>query len=450
MRNKRKQWCTWLRTLVAVVILAVMMLPANAEAEDLKSGNYRYDILEDGTARITGYTGKETKVVIPSKLGGKKVTEIAAGAFMVWRDVRPGKAINASTVREVVFPDSLKKIGFWNFDNVTSIHIPKNVTYISWGAFGTKNVTRITVDKGNKVYDSRNNCNAIIEKAYDDGTGKKKAALVLGCKNTVIPNTVKIIDGAFKECEITEINIPEGVTTITDDAFWNCEKLKKVTLPKSVKEIKKNPFWGVPSNMVIYAKKGSYAAKWAAEKGYDVNGEGAVNPVEGSHEYTVVGVKGKVKVVSNNKKNLTVEYIETTDDKATTLTVPDSVNLFGLRYKVVGVADYALYGHKNVKKVIVGKNVKYIGREAFKKCTRLESVEVKSPVLRKIGVKAFGGDKNLTKIVLKTRNLNEKSVGENVLKGTNKKLVIKVPKGKVAEYKTYFANKGNKNVKVRK
>ena len=71
-------------------------------------------------------------------------------------------------------------------------------------------------------------------------------------------------------------------------------------------------------------------------------------------------------------------------------------------------------------------------------------------VLKTIGKNAFKGCKNLKTITLKTTKLTKKSIGKNALKGTNKKLTIKVPKSKVKKYKTYFKNKGNKTVKVKK
>lgn len=68
----------------------------------------------------------------------------------------------------------------------------------------------------------------------------------------------------------------------------------------------------------------------------------------------------------------------------------------------------------------------------------------------KIGTGAFSGCKRLTKIIIKSTKLKKSSVGKNVLKGTNKKLVIKVPKKQVKIYKTIFKNKGNKTVQVKK
>lgn len=78
----------------------------------------------------------------------------------------------------------------------------------------------ITVEEGNNTYDSRNNCNAIIETA----TNK----LIVGCKSTVIPDNVTTIGyKAFKGCsfKLTSITIPESVTMIEAEAFVKCLEL---------------------------------------------------------------------------------------------------------------------------------------------------------------------------------------------------------------------------------
>lgn len=67
-----------------------------------------------------------------------------------------------------------------------------------------------------------------------------------------------------------------------------------------------------------------------------------------------------------------------------------------------------------------------------------------------IGKQAFYGCKKLKSITIKTTKLTKKSIGKNALKGTNKKIVVKVPKKKVTTYKKYFKNKGNKTVSVKK
>ena len=89
------------------------------------------------------------------------------------------------------------------------------------------NLVSIVVDKDNKVFDSRDNCNAIIEPA----TNK----LVAGCKNTIIPNgTTSIGQRAFYGCtDLTSINIPSSVVSIWYEAFDECTNLVSVTFRDS-------------------------------------------------------------------------------------------------------------------------------------------------------------------------------------------------------------------------
>ena len=83
-------------------------------------------------------------------------------------------------------------------------------------------LTSIVVDEGNSVYDSRNNCNAIIETATN--------TLHSGCQTTVIPNSVTSIgENAFDGCSgLTSVTIGSGVTSIGMYAFRNCFELLDV------------------------------------------------------------------------------------------------------------------------------------------------------------------------------------------------------------------------------
>jgi hypothetical protein len=89
----------------------------------------------------------------------------------------------------------------------------------------------MVVGPGNTTYDSRNNCNAIIETATN--------TLIAGCQNTTIPNSVTSIGkGAFYECtSLTSVTIPNSVTNIGQSAFRGCTSLESIKIPKSVKYI---------------------------------------------------------------------------------------------------------------------------------------------------------------------------------------------------------------------
>lgn len=115
---------------------------------------------------------------------------------------------------------------------ITSISIPGNVAEIGANALlDCSALESITVNESNQVYDSRNNCNAIIVKANDK--------LLFGCKNAVFPADIKIIgSGAFKGCiGLLQATLPEGLTTIEDYGFSGCSALGTLSLPYSLTTI---------------------------------------------------------------------------------------------------------------------------------------------------------------------------------------------------------------------
>ena len=119
---------------------------------------------------------------------------------------------------------------------LTSLHIPANVTQVgTYLLSGSNNVTSITVDQANPNYDSRNNCNAIIETATN--------TLINACNNSTVPNGVRHIDGAFYGCnKITNIELPSSLYTIRYGSFMNCSSLKSIIVPEGVVQIDMDVF----------------------------------------------------------------------------------------------------------------------------------------------------------------------------------------------------------------
>ena len=165
-------------------------------------------------------------------------------------------------IETIKLPESLTEIGgeaFWGCDNLKAVKIPKSVTRIGESAFECcsklktiyipehvfdigdsafgccEGLDSIRVSKANKYYDSREGCNAIIEKGSD--------TLIAGCSKTHIPDSVKAIaNQAFYGGINRRIIIPNSVTKIGDWAFSLCKALESITLSDSLTEIGHDAF----------------------------------------------------------------------------------------------------------------------------------------------------------------------------------------------------------------
>ena len=181
--------------------------------------------IEEGAfAYCQGFTGD---LVIPNS-----VVAIEPSAFMICFGFDG----------DLILGNSLKTIGDYAFNSCDGfrgvLNIPSSVTSIGSDAFRYCKFSGMTVDPSNLVYDSRDNCNAIIHTSTNE--------LITGCVNTVIPNTVAAIgENAFCNIEeLTSIHIPNSVTSIGAGAFAFCFGLiGDLTIPNSVKTIGSGAFF---------------------------------------------------------------------------------------------------------------------------------------------------------------------------------------------------------------
>lgn len=195
------------------------------------SNEARFELYPDGTAHlIRGYPEGDYSVPSIIQMDGQnyEVTTIEDEAF------------HGCNVTSLTIPNTVTYIGYQAFAEcrwLTSVSIPSSVTYIGEKAlFSCELLTSIQIESGNSIYDSRQDCNAIIETASN--------TLIQGCKNTTIPSGVmSIADHAFEECfGLTSLTIPNSVVSIGDRAFYCCYGLTSLTIPNSVTSIGKRAF----------------------------------------------------------------------------------------------------------------------------------------------------------------------------------------------------------------
>jgi len=132
---------------------------------------------------------------------------------------------------------SIDNDAFYACDGLTTIVIPNTITNIDRNIFPhCDSLSSIIVEAGNPTYDSRDNCNAIVETATN--------TLIAGCKTTYISNSVLSIGYYAFDCcySLTSINIPNSVTSIGAFAFNGCLRLKSITIGNSVTRIGSNAF----------------------------------------------------------------------------------------------------------------------------------------------------------------------------------------------------------------
>ena len=170
------------------------------------------------------YCQSSTSITIPNKL--KIIEDLTFG--------------HCGKLKSITIPPSVTSIGnsaFVQDSSLVSLVIPSSVKTIgSRNPFnGCKSLTSIIVESNNAVYDSRNNCNAIIHTETNE--------LISGCKNTEIPSSVVSLGPySFGQCNFTSITIPNGVTSIGHSAFQYCFDLETISIPKSVTSIDHNAF----------------------------------------------------------------------------------------------------------------------------------------------------------------------------------------------------------------
>ena len=299
-------------------------------------------------ATITGFTGNETELVIPSTIDGYTVTGVGANAFY-----------RRTSLTSVTIPSSVTSIGSYAFDgctSLTSVTIPSSVTAIGEEAF----------------YD----CTSLTSVNYL-GTIEQWCSISFGdSPANPLNNGAKLyLSGAI----VTDLVIPSTVTEIKNHAFRGCTSLASVEMPSSVTSIGDFAFSGCTSLTSV-----NYLG--TIEQWCNISfSYGSANPLYNGANLYLNGVLVTDLVIPNTLTEIN-ECAFYGCTSLTSVTIPSSITSIGWS---------AFCGCTSLTSVIIPDSVTTIGHNAFNGCTSLTSIEIPSSV-NSIGESAFRGCTSLT------------------------------------------------------
>ncbi len=382
-----------------LLFMLLAFLPLSIWADPVKIDDLYYELDEASfTATVTSHPnegGYNGDIVIPSTViyDGITYCVTSIGEMAFYYNTSMTSINMPSTVKNIEseafrgceglkslsIPVSVTNIGDYAFEGcngLTSIVIPVNVTNIGNHIIeNCCNLVSVSVESGNTVYDSRNNCNAIIKSSSH--------TLISGCKNTIIPNSITSIgEYAFAYCVLTSINIPNSVTSIGEYAFAYCEKLTSVDIPNSVTII----------------------GDWAFSDCYGL---------------TSINIGNGVTSIGTGTFNSCFSLI--------TIDIPSNV-------ESIGTQAFFLCG--SLTSINIPNSVTSIGDNAFAFCEKLTSVDIPNSVTS-IGEYAFAGCEGLAKVICEATT--PPSCDINTYNGVNlSQATLYVPATSIETYRTTY------------
>ena len=395
-----------------VVVMLFTMLPTfTISSFALTSGDFEYEILEDGTAEVVDYIGSSTELIIPSEIDGYSVSSIH---FDIFSDY------DRESIASIIIPNSVKIIGDYSFAYCTSLVnlvIPSGVETIEFYAFfGCSSLENITISDSVKTIDlgAFGNCNSLTNIAVDENNkyyssdefgvlfDKDKYELVqypIGNTRTsyIIPESVAIIgNSAFSSCQaLSDIMLQNGVWRISCEAFKQCSSLENIVLPVSIGEIENSAFEGCTSLTSITIPDKVYEI--CEDAFYECNNLEDVYYSGSENEWNSIEILDGNDCLTN--ATIHFDYFENT-----------------FKYHVLNDGTIEITGYTGkiegevvLPETIDGYSVTSIGNYAFSYCTSLESVTIPASVTT-IGDCAFYGCTSLHTVVLPDTEI---TIGQN-------------------------------------
>ena len=269
-----------------LAIMAMLLCCITASAHNFEIGGIYYNIISDAEAEVTESGGEKYSgdITIPATITYNgvqySVTSIGSYAFS-----------GCSSLTSITIPKSVTLIGsdaFYGCSSLTSINIPESMDTIGWYAFSyCESLTAVHISSigawcklsfgsnSNPIYYAQNlylNGELVTELVIPEGVTSIRRGAFEGCsslKTITIPKSVTSIESyAFFSCSsLTSISIPESVTSIGNGTFSDCESLTSINIPESVTSIGDEAFYNCNSLTKVNIPNKVSEIKWGTFRG---------------------------------------------------------------------------------------------------------------------------------------------------------------------------------------
>lgn len=345
----------------AALLILLGMSAALAEAgEEHTCGSYRYVVLPDGTAEITGYVGREKRVTVPAELNGHAVTSIGFEAFSQTKvnhvtlpegvtTIGPRAFRRCASLNSIVLPEGLRVIGddaFNDCEYLSSIILPDSLIEIGESAFrDCKNLRGIVIPEG---------ITCLVN------------FTVHGCSklsSVHLPASLEWMGiDVFNGCErLRSIVIPDHVRSIGAMAFFLCTELESVYIPESVVSLGKSAFYGC-LDVTVYCVEDSAVAEKMAEEGV-------------RHAFVTPEEQEMRRLTQQPNADGSVSVTGYTGS-STEITIPAQLDMRA----VTAVAPAGFSGQTGLTTIVISDGVTAIGEYAFLGCPTLKTLVIPASV----------------------------------------------------------------------